>query len=242
MPKTLEVLETTIEVVEEFKLLGVTIDNKLSFKKHVANIRISVNKRLYSIKRLFFLHFSVKLQFFKAFILPHFDYCSSLFIYFPKYLIQKLNNLYYGCLSKLFRFKFFNCTNNTINDFLAKYNLFSFVHRFFYRFNIFVFNLINNPNSSLCLKSQIVKIEKQCRYNLRSSGQSCYETVKSNNKFGDKTFKNIFSKFVNLLWPDIEQYEFKDFKNMLLSNINTRIDCFLNKFNNINVNCTVIYF
>ena len=35
-------------------------------------------------KLLFYLCQSVKLQFFKSFIMPHLDYCSTLFCYFPK--------------------------------------------------------------------------------------------------------------------------------------------------------------
>ena len=95
-----------------FKLLGVTIDNKLNFRLHAANIRLIVNKKMFSIKKLFYLAFSVKLQFFKSFILPYFDYCLSLLIYFPKSTIQKLKNSYDFCLFKLFNFK------------ISEYNLF----------------------------------------------------------------------------------------------------------------------
>ena len=77
-PKTILVNSTPVNVVDSFKLLGVTIDKKLNFRQHVRNIKKDVNKRLFSIKRLFFLPFSVKLQFFKSFIIPVFDYCSTL--------------------------------------------------------------------------------------------------------------------------------------------------------------------
>ncbi len=41
--------DNKIEVVNEFRLLGVTLDNKLNFIKHV------IIKKIYSIKRLFHL-------------------------------------------------------------------------------------------------------------------------------------------------------------------------------------------
>ena len=41
-----------IEVVNAFTLLGVTIDDKLSFSQHVSNIRMKINKRLFSIQKL----------------------------------------------------------------------------------------------------------------------------------------------------------------------------------------------
>ncbi len=80
IPDFVEYNDNKIEVVNEFRLLGVTIDNKLSFIKHVRNIESMINKKMYSIKRLFHLPKSVKVQFFKTFITPYFDYCSSLLI------------------------------------------------------------------------------------------------------------------------------------------------------------------
>ena len=78
-PKTIFLNDKIIEVVQSLKLLEVTIDNKLHFFSFVAYVWKMVNETLFSIKRLFFLHFSVRLQFFKSFILPNFDYCCSLF-------------------------------------------------------------------------------------------------------------------------------------------------------------------
>ncbi len=60
---------------------------------------------MYSIKRLFFLCTSVKIHFFKTFILPYFDYCLSLIINFPSSAYQSLNNCFNLCLCKLLKFK-----------------------------------------------------------------------------------------------------------------------------------------
>ena len=86
-----------VTVVKELKLLGVTIDNKLTFSKHASNVFLLINKNLYSIKRLFYLSKSVKIQFFKTFILPYFDNCFSLIIYHSKPILQKFFNFYYTC-------------------------------------------------------------------------------------------------------------------------------------------------
>ena len=69
-----------VEVVDEFKLLGKTIDHILLFNKYVDRLKSSVNQKLYSIKKLFYLSPNIKFQFFKTLIQPHFDYCSSQFI------------------------------------------------------------------------------------------------------------------------------------------------------------------
>ena len=94
IPAEILVDGSLIKVVDSFKLLGVTIDHKLNFNKYSRDLRLIVNKKMHSIKRLFYLCTAVKLQFFKSFIMPYFDYCLSLFIYFPKTTIQRINNCF----------------------------------------------------------------------------------------------------------------------------------------------------
>ena len=111
LPNAIEFNGNSISVVSSVKLLGVTIDNKLNFAKYVGDLRLAINKRLYSIKNLFFLPTSVKIQFFKSFILPYFDYCSTLLAYFNKQMIQKLSN----CYNKLyFRNPYLQVVSQTI--------------------------------------------------------------------------------------------------------------------------------
>ena len=105
-PSYINVDGNEVKVVDSFKLLGIIIDNKFNFRKYSSQLRITVNKRIFSIKRLFYLSFSVKLQFFKSFIWPHFDYCNSLFIHFPKSTLQKISNCYYFCMLRLLNLKF----------------------------------------------------------------------------------------------------------------------------------------
>ena len=92
----------SISCVHKFKLLGVYIDNHLSLSDFVDNLFKSVYKKSYSIKRLFFLPSQTKIQFFKSFILPHFDYCSSLFVYLTSTLVSKIESLFNATIKKLF--------------------------------------------------------------------------------------------------------------------------------------------
>ena len=87
LPTSVVLNDVTVSVVTEFKLLGVTLDNKLNFNKHIAIMCRQINSKLFSIKRLFVLSTSVKMQFFKTFVLPYFDYCISLLVYFPKLML-----------------------------------------------------------------------------------------------------------------------------------------------------------
>ena len=132
IPKEITFDENTIQVVECFKLLGIKIDHKLNFMKYVGDLRKSINKRIFSIKRLFYLPAAVKLQFLKTFILPYFDYCSTIYIYFSKSAIQKLFNSYNWCIWKLLGITSRISTTldyNTLNNRLSNYGLASLQHK-----------------------------------------------------------------------------------------------------------------
>jgi hypothetical protein len=54
IPVHLEIDGNRVEVVNEFKLLGCTIDDDLTFAKHVNVLRKTVNRKLFAIKNIFF--------------------------------------------------------------------------------------------------------------------------------------------------------------------------------------------
>ena len=186
-PKEIDFNGISVKVVHQFKLLGITIDDKMLFTKYIASICLKVNYKLYSIKKLFYLSTSVKVQFFKAFILPYFDYCLSLSIYYSKCVIQKLCNCYNMCLVKLF-----NSTKNDkfifndedddklikINNFLKKFNIFSFTHRIFIRLNLFLFKIVTNESPPL-LNAYLKKEDNQYVFKLRSFNSQCLKETNS---------------------------------------------------------------
>ena len=96
-------------------------------------------------KKLFYLSFKVKLHFFKTFILPHLDYCASLFIYFKKTLLDKLERAYNSCLFNLLKIDLGNSlTCVSQQSLLSPFKLLSFYNRFLYRFSQFSYKVINN--------------------------------------------------------------------------------------------------
>ena len=128
LPSILYINGYDITSVDTFKLLWVTIDNKLQFRAHCANVCRAINSKLFSIDRLFNLSSSVKIQFIKTFVLPYFDYCSSLCIYFNHEALSKLLNKYYYCIYKLFNISFTEFTSiSQIYDLLKeKFNIYCF--------------------------------------------------------------------------------------------------------------------
>jgi hypothetical protein len=144
-----------------------TLDNKLDFSEHWSNLKKVINRQLFSIKRFFYLATTVKTHFFKTYILPYFDYCLSLIIYFPGSALQSLSNCFYCCLYRLFKFKpdeiiYCESTPNeeekVMNDFYSKlqsYNLFTFQTRVFSKLLTFPHSIITNPNSPKNLKKDL---------------------------------------------------------------------------------------
>ena len=133
-----------VEVVETFKLLGVTIDNNLSFQHHVKYIKSLVNKKLFALKKVSFLSTLVKIQFFKSFILPHFDYCAALIIFFNKKLIDSLERYFNFCLYRLFNFKLFSLNLFEQKIFLKKFNILPMKLRFLFKFGTFIYKILDN--------------------------------------------------------------------------------------------------
>ena len=53
-----------------------------------------MTQKIFAIKNFFYLSYSIKLHFFKTLILPHYDYCSSLFLNFSNTLLENIKGLY----------------------------------------------------------------------------------------------------------------------------------------------------
>ena len=129
-----------------------SLDSRLNFIYHASKVCSTINRKLFSIKRLFYLSTSVKIQFFKSFILPYFDHCLSIFVYFSKTAISKIYKCYLFCLFKLFNFSIANF--NTIyefNTYLNDYNLNTFQYRLIKKLCNFVRNVYISKLPELCL-------------------------------------------------------------------------------------------
>ena len=64
-PSSLMIDGCNVEVVDEFKLLGITIDHNFRFNKYVDRHTSSLNQKLYSIQKLFYLSLNIKFNFSK---------------------------------------------------------------------------------------------------------------------------------------------------------------------------------
>ena len=204
---------SNVEVVDEFKLLGITIDHNLFFIKYVDRLKSTVNQKLYSIKRLFYLSLNIKLQFFKTFIQPHFDYCSSLAIYFNKTLVNKIERFYNICLYRLTGIPFI--THSLTQQFiiLKPYNLLPYKIRLFYKFNIFCYNIFNNRILSGFKKDIVFNNLGYLRHT------TDVKVPLERTKFGLARLSVFLPKFINIILFNSFNLSFSDFLTFFFSNV-----------------------
>lgn len=78
-PPVITVSGTQIQISEEEKLLGVHIDNTLSWQSQVEKTIKKCNSLLYLLRRIKgYISIEIRKLFYNAYILPHLDYCCSI--------------------------------------------------------------------------------------------------------------------------------------------------------------------
>ena len=192
----------------------------------VTNKRVKIPSHI-KIDYAFLFVYKCQNTVFKSFILPYFDYCATIFIYFPKIILQKIINLFYFCLFKLFGSKFSfepkeHVKNNEpvtelessiefeleTNLELEKFNMNSFLHRLFVRFSTFTWRIVNLSTAPIELKSQITtRITSSISHDTTTSSSSDVIKLRSDRviskngvsklKFGELTFAKFFNKLIN---------------------------------------------
>ena len=85
--------DTKVELANSLKILGVTIDNKLTYCEHISNMLKKVYAKIGAprfLKRL--MPHNMSLSLCKAYLLPHLEYFSPLLIGINKTLSSKLES------------------------------------------------------------------------------------------------------------------------------------------------------
>ena len=75
---TLQLHDQDLQITSSDKLLGLHVDDKLNFKNHIERTLKKCNSYLYLLLRIKkFLTLHSRKLFFNAYILPHLDYCCT---------------------------------------------------------------------------------------------------------------------------------------------------------------------
>ena len=112
-PYNLYIGDKSIEIKPTFKILGVTLDQDLSFKPHVAIMLQKAYAKIAALRRVKRLVPSdVMISLYKVYVLPHLAYCCPLFLGISKVLKNNIELTNHYAIKKLL-----NLGNSATYDF-----------------------------------------------------------------------------------------------------------------------------
>ena len=191
----------------------------------------------------------MKIHFFKTFILPNFDYCLSLIIYFPPSAYQSLNNSFNLCLYKLFKFKPEVTPEDEeaneekiLSDFIDKlhsYDLFTLQSRIYNKLLLFTHGIKSNKKSPVELQALIdfpapadepaELIPSQGVYELRR-GRTLVKSIIPETKYETLTFKHFFPKLLRTFKSLDFSLRRDSFRTQINLELKDNLKTFLEKF------------
>jgi hypothetical protein len=135
-----------IDFVHEAKLLGAIIDSKLNFDSHIDLVLKKVNSRTFILSRnLKMFPSKFRTSLFKLFIVPNFEYCSSLFFVLnSNQLRRKLEYCFAKSAKRIMIVNLFNKTEVEQFKILNSVNILPLNYRLLYHYLCFIFIIMNN--------------------------------------------------------------------------------------------------
>ena len=92
---SIKIGSSTIHESNQVKLLGIIIDNKLTFEDHISNLCKKVSNKLYALSRISHLLDQEKLRILmRAFIYSQFQYCPLAWMFHSRKLNNNINKLH----------------------------------------------------------------------------------------------------------------------------------------------------
>ena len=101
-----QIANVTIKGSTSKKLLGVTIDKKLKFDKHVENICQKASRKLSALARpVNYIDLPTRRILMNAFFNAQFNYCPTIWMFHSRSLNNKINRLHKRCLRMIYIYK-----------------------------------------------------------------------------------------------------------------------------------------
>ena len=153
-----------LDVVDNFKLLGVVFNSSLSFATHVDEICRKVSRLTgFVIRTSRNMHYSALLHLFKALILPHLTYCAVVWSPYQSCLLDRLERSQRK-ITKILLFRKMFRSDMEYESRLAEFELLKVKDLFQYLKLIFCFKLINNMGPSSFLQYFRCSVVNNARY------------------------------------------------------------------------------
>ena len=113
----IQIANTTIKCSKSKKLLGIVLDNKLKFEKHVENICQKASKKLNGLARVTnYMELPKSRILMNAFFKAQFNYCPAVWKFHNRSLNNKINRLHERCLRIIYNDKHSNFEELLVKD------------------------------------------------------------------------------------------------------------------------------
>ena len=158
---SIKINENIIECSKSVKLLGVTIDNMLSFREHILKLCKKVSAKLHALARVSNFISQDKLRLLmKSFIESQFSYCPLIWMFHSRTINNRINRLHERALRLVYK-----DSQLSFAELLRKDNSFSIHHRNLQKLTVEMYKTHNDLSPSL-MKS--VFPQRDIRYDLRN--------------------------------------------------------------------------
>ena len=213
-----------IPFVKKFRLLGVILDEYLSFDLHTIELCQKVNWKISILKRSSYLfHLNFRTILYKLFIMSKYDYCSTLFFYFAdKCNQERLEKNFVKSLKSYLNIKLLNLSLDEQFTVLKSFNILPLQLRFFQNMVFFIFSLMKGNRESYILNNiKVCKKTKNLRSNFSEpiSKTALYKysffmiAIRLLNSFifnlvslNEKSFRSIFTSSILVLYEGNKKF------------------------------------
>ena len=189
-PVTIKIKESAIESSNSGKLLGVTIDSKLSFDDHITILCRKTSQKLHALSRVAsYMSFDKKRILLKTFITSQFNYCPLVWMCHSRGLNNRINNLHERALRIVYQDKKSDFETLLKNDKSVTIHV-----RNQHYLVTEVYKVKNNISPEI--KREIFHFQENENYNLKS-GTHFASRNRRTTLFGKETVSNLGAK----IWP-----------------------------------------
>ena len=181
-----------IETKDSLRILGVILNNRLSFKSHVDEILKKAYAKIAALRRLKRLApANVLLKLYKAYVLPHLEYCSPILLGIGKALSKKLEYAnYYGLRTVL------NLGNNVSYEAALKVaSMRTLEHRRVEQALVTFFKCVKQ-NGPAYISNFFMP--REIPYNLRGSSHNVVQY-----SYNSQYLHNSFSHIISRIWNQL---------------------------------------
>ena len=186
------------------KLLGVTIDSKLSFTPHTKEVCRKAAAQISALQRLQnLLDYHARMTIFSTFITSQFKYCSLIWHFCGEVNTAKMERLQYRALKFVFKDK-----TATYSELLERAKIPTLQLSRKRAIILEVYKAVHHLSPKFLWD---IFREKSQPYNLRNQGQM-ERTTKRTKRFGTDTFSDYGAKLWNSIPNNVKDLDIKQFK------------------------------